>query len=64
MENALKVQGRKLTLDGIDFIHRFIKDHPSWSRRRLSIELCKEWEWVNAKGNLKDMGLSLDDAEA
>jgi hypothetical protein len=55
MGNTITVQGRKLTLEDISFIQRFITAHPSWSRRRLSIELSKEWTWVNAKGDLKDM---------
>lgn len=55
MENTLKVQGRFLTLDDIEFMHQYIKDHPSWSRRRLSIEICKQWDWRNAKGDIKDM---------
>lgn len=32
-----------------------MKENPEWHRSRLSQEICKEWKWVNANGQLKDM---------
>jgi hypothetical protein len=29
--------------------------HPDWSRRRLSQELCRVWNWRNGVGQIKDM---------
>jgi hypothetical protein len=55
MENKRVVQGRSLSPEDIDFLSRLIKQNPSWSRRRLSIELCRLWNWRNAKGQIKDM---------
>jgi hypothetical protein len=55
MENKLVVQGRSLSPEDIDFMSGFIKQNPSWSRRRLSIELSRLWNWRNAKGHIKDM---------
>ncbi len=55
MENQLIVQGRNLSLQDIDFLSQLIKQNPSWSRRRLSIELCQLWSWRNANGQIKDM---------
>ena len=55
MENQLVVQGRSLSPQDIDFLSQLIKHNPSWSRRRLSIELCRLWSWRNAKGQIKDM---------
>ncbi len=55
MENKLVVQGRSLSPQDIDFLFRLIKQNPSWSRRRLSIELCRLWNWHNANGQIKDM---------
>jgi len=26
-----------------------------WSRYRLSIHVCQEWDWFNARGQIKDM---------
>lgn len=51
----MKLQGRELTAKDIEFIRQLIANNPTWSRRRISIELSKEWNWRNAKGDLKDM---------
>ncbi len=51
----IKLQGRTLTPDDIDYIRQLIANNPSWHRRKLSIELAKDWDWRNAKGELKDM---------
>lgn len=55
MGSKLRVQGQDLSLKDIEYIRQFIKNHPDWSRRRLSEELCKAWDWRNYKGHLKDM---------
>jgi hypothetical protein len=55
MQEKLKVQGRELGEEEIQFISGFIRENPDWSRRRLSQELCKAWGWYNAKGQMKDM---------
>ena len=44
-----------MVADDIQTINRLIKNNPTLSRRQLSIELCKQWNWCNAKGLLKDM---------
>ena len=49
------IQGRKITSVDIECVRRLIEDNPSFSRWRLSIELCHRWSWTNAKGRLKDM---------
>lgn len=51
----MQLQGRTLSADDILFIRRLISDHPCWHRTRLSQELCRRWNWTNAKGDLKDM---------
>lgn len=55
MENKLVVQGRSLSPEDIGLLSRLIKQNPSWSRRRLSIQLSRLWNWRNAKGHIKDM---------
>jgi hypothetical protein len=55
MNDAVMVQGRKLTAADILLIGRLIADHPDWSRRKLSEVLCAEWNWRNGSGRLKDM---------
>ena len=55
MEQGIHLQGRTLSADDIRFIRGLISDHSSWHRTRLSQELCRCWNWTNAKGDLKDM---------
>lgn len=55
MNKTINLQGRKLAAQDIDFITQLIADNPTWSRRKLSIELAQAWDWRNAKGDLKDM---------
>lgn len=52
---TIKLQGRELSSDNIHFICQLITDNPDWSRRRISQELCRAWDWRNAKGDIKDM---------
>ena len=51
----MTVQGRDLTQKDIQFIQQLIEDNPTFSRRKLSLELCMLWDWHNTKGLLKDM---------
>jgi hypothetical protein len=51
----MKIQGRVLKQEDMEWICRLISDHPDWHRSRLSQEICVAWNWVNANGRLKDM---------
>ena len=51
----LRYRGRSATRSDIDFINRLIEDNPAASRRALSQMLCREWNWVQANGSLRDM---------
>jgi len=55
VEQLLTLQGLKLTRSDIEFARHLIATNPTWSRRRLSIELSTAWQWRNAAGQLKDM---------
>lgn len=57
MENdiILTYRGKSATKDDIEFINLLIKEHPTASRRALSQELCRAWDWVQANGSLRDM---------
>ena len=41
--------------DEINHIKQLIKDHPSWSRRKLSKQVCEDFNWRQENGYLKDM---------
>jgi hypothetical protein len=55
MEQGTILQGRTITTQDIQFIRQLIAAHPDWHRTRLSQELCRQWDWTNAKGAVKDM---------
>lgn len=51
----MKIQGRILSQEDMEWIRSLISDHPDWHRSRLSLEICAAWNWANAKGQVKDM---------
>lgn len=59
----IRYRGRAVTEADIVFIGELIEKNPSLSRRKLSAELCRAWNWVQPNGELKDMvcrGLMLE----
>ena len=52
---SMTIQGRQLSDADIELIRSLMAQHPDWLRSRLSVELCKLWEWRTDKGVLKDM---------
>jgi hypothetical protein len=46
MNAILKYRGREVTQAEVGFIRELIAAHPGCSRRRLSQELCRAWNWV------------------
>jgi hypothetical protein len=52
---ALLIQGRKLQTTDLTDIGELIAQHPEWSRRRISQQLCRQWDWRNGAGQYKDM---------
>ena len=55
MMKALNIQGRQLNFDDLSTIRNLITDNPSWHRTRISQELCQRWQWMNEKGQFKDI---------
>lgn len=55
MRKSMTIQGRQLFASDIELIRRLMGEHPDWHRSRLSIELCRMWDWRTDKGLLKDM---------
>jgi hypothetical protein len=49
------LQGREIGPEDLRRIGQLIGEHPDWSRRRLSRELSRQWQWRNEAGQLKDM---------
>jgi hypothetical protein len=51
----IKYQGKTVTTEDIDFINKLIEENPNDSRHSLSKKLCREWNWVQPNGTLRDM---------
>lgn len=51
----LRYRGRDIGLEEVQFIRQLIAQHPDLSRRRLSVQLCQAWNWVQPNGALRDM---------
>jgi hypothetical protein len=52
--DEVRCQGRTLSRDQMDWLRAWVTEHPHWSRKRLSRELCAQWDWRNGRGQLKD----------
>jgi hypothetical protein len=48
-------RGRRWDAAEIESVRQLIAAHPGLSRRRLSVELCRAWNWVQSNGQLRDM---------
>ena len=66
MVNTPIIQGRVVTPEILVEVRDLITGQPDWSRRRLALELCRQWQWHNAAGQIKDMAARsfLDKLEA
>ena len=66
MISAPMIQGRLVTPEILAQVRGVIAGQPTWSRRRLALELCRQWQWQNAAGQIKDMAARtfLDKLEA
>ena len=54
MQILLRYRGRDITTDKVEAIRAFIAQRPEASRRALSIELSRSWDWRQPNGTLCD----------
>lgn len=55
MEVIATYRGRQITESALELIRGIITAHPDASRRFISKEVCRAWQWRQANGTLKDM---------
>jgi hypothetical protein len=55
MAAVLAYRGRSVSPTDVAFIRELIAAHPDKSRRALSVELCRAWDWRQANGATRDM---------
>jgi hypothetical protein len=63
MDDLITYRGRRITQQDVVFIRTLIKENPCDSRWALSRKLCREWDWRQPNGALRDMicrGLMLE----
>jgi len=51
----LRIRGREVSRGDLEQIGEWLGLHPEWSRRRLSEELARHWDWRTPTGQLKDI---------
>jgi hypothetical protein len=51
----IRYRGRTIKQEDIESIRGLIAEHPEASRRRLSEELCRAWNWRQPNGELRAM---------
>ena len=55
METIITYRRRSVTRKDIATIRKIIASHPEKSRRFISQEVCRQWDWRQPNGVLKDM---------
>jgi hypothetical protein len=55
MTQTMIIQGREVGAADLALIQALQAEHGDWGRTRLSVELCRRWDWRNGRGQLKDM---------
>lgn len=55
MTGILQIRGRDVGSKELDQIRGWLTSHPQWSRRRLSEELARQWDWRTPTGQIKDI---------
>jgi hypothetical protein len=55
MSYRFTYRSRPITSEDIVFICRLIDEHPEYGRCKLSQEICRNWNWRQPNGQLKDM---------
>jgi len=52
---VLSFRGRPIREADVAFLRALIAQHPDLSRRRLSVQVCAAWQWVQPNGQPRDM---------
>lgn len=47
---VLRCASRNITQRDIEQIRRILADHPDWDRQRISLHICRLWDWRRADG--------------
>lgn len=53
MNEIIKCQGRLIEESDLLWLQEIVKDHPDWSRHRITKKICEHWNWRTQTGQLK-----------
>jgi hypothetical protein len=53
MSKVIICQGREIHGVDIDWLNACIREHPDWSRHRITKHICENWGWRTHAGQLK-----------
>jgi Domain of unknown function (DUF4338) len=54
-EVLLSYRGRQIRQEEVNFLRQLIAQNPGLNRRRLSVQVCVAWNWVQPNGQPRDM---------
>src|SRR3989338_1485414 len=54
MHEGITCQGRLISAAELGWLRDWIDDHRQWSRHRLTVGLCRQWQWTSSSGRLKN----------
>lgn len=54
MHEGIACQGRLISAAELGWLQDWVDDHRQWSRHRLAIGLCRQWQWISPAGRLKN----------
>src|SRR6266853_52929 len=54
MQWPIFCQGREVKREEVELLRRWIEQNAQASRRWLAFELCRKWDWCDARGRWKD----------
>jgi len=54
-KEVLSYRGRLIRETDVRFLRDLIAQHPTLSRRQLSVKVCAAWQWVQPNGQWRDM---------
>ncbi len=50
MEDTITCQGREITISDLKWLRNWITKDSDWSINRLTVELCRIWNWYTHTG--------------
>ncbi|MFQ5356555.1 MAG: DUF4338 domain-containing protein [Mariprofundaceae bacterium] len=53
MSKTIICQGREVCGADIDWLQACVREHPDWSRHRITKHICEDWDWRTHSGQLK-----------